>query len=523
VDGTAGRDGVDHRRHRHGHRPGPQRRGRGEPDRVLHGVVAVFSHPDDRRLAVDRVLEGGVLDVLEFRLAVVFDRQLGRRPVDGGGLGDGVGHHRFLGRLSAGDARQHARLGVIRRDLGEPLGQPRGGHVLPRLVEFRGAEPAARQEDVVHVALRVDEQAVAGVGHPEQVRARDGFRLGIALGLDQFGGHEGEVDLRHRGALGGLLERLLLFAVLRQGLAVEHLDLLALPGRLGRLLQVARHFLGHGPAGVEVRRLEPPLHQVQVVFFCFFVEDDEHAGIDDPLQLGVRHGPEHGLAVDDHQEGRHLAVEDPGRVVLHLVAFDRALGFQRRQGCLHAVEGKDPTLRWHFGGKKRQVFVPLILGGREIHPGELEVVQGDLAIDLVHLGPGGHPDHPELVRLRRAGRLDRQGGTGLHAVPLELFQLRLVQDEGHIAVDDLPGPTDIGPVRRRRRLPGRGGGHRRPLRRSGGRPAHSAHHQPSRRQQHNQSVHGHLVSRRNIGAVNHNRVSSGQPHLKREGHRIVDS
>ena len=136
-------DAINDRRHARRHNPWAVGRGRHKPHTVLHAVIRVRVHTNDRRRAIDRVIQRRAFDPSELRLAVVGHRRRRFVAADRGGLRNRVGDDRFscLGRARHGN--QCVGLRMIWWNLREVGRQALVGCERPRAGQRLRFEPAA--------------------------------------------------------------------------------------------------------------------------------------------------------------------------------------------------------------------------------------------------------------------------------------------------------------------------------------------------------------------------------------------
>ncbi|CAM4338411.1 hypothetical protein ACAE110713_08695 [Achromobacter aegrifaciens] len=219
-----------------------------------------------------------------------------------------------------------------------------------------------------------------GIGHRQQRSPwhRPHFRL--ADGHQQLGRRGGHRD-------GGRAVRRL--AAMRQ-----HRVRLGLAARrnsgglqsLGRLRQVRPR-----PGGGA--RFVPMASGLQEIA-ARVVRQHQRARVDDPAPAcGIRHLGQYRSAVDQHQHGRHRAVDDARRRVVHRDGFRGRVVLGQRIAQLQCIKPRDHAL-----GRQARFKLAAQLGGGFRRGGHLHALDPDVrqmhqARRLVDLGTGGKVCH----------------------------------------------------------------------------------------------------------------------------------
>ena len=195
-----------------------------------------------------------------------------------------IGDHRLLRLRRARDSGQHGCRMAVRRDLPEFRRQVAALHEGPGTGELGRVEPAARDQDVVVVVVRIHDDVGAGIGDPEQIRAGDRLEPGLALEDDQLRGGGRDEELGRRAPQRRL--RLALAAPFKQ------IDQPLLGELGGDLVDGRRRLRRHFPGAAEGIGQHPSVIEVEIDMAARVIED-EGAGIDHPLIGAARYGAQH--------------------------------------------------------------------------------------------------------------------------------------------------------------------------------------------------------------------------------------
>ncbi|CAM5221263.1 hypothetical protein BTHI11S_03598 [Bosea thiooxidans] len=254
------------------------------------------------------------------------DARLRLLAIDGGGLRDLVVDQGILCLHRATDRSQDLALRVAVRDLGEIGRQFIARGKAPRAIRQRlRMEPAPGDQDVVLLIGDIDDDMAAGVLDVEQFGVGDRQVFGRACGLDQLGRGQADMQVRDGAGLDSLGD-------VRRW-RVDEIDM----GARGLLRCGERRRRVGGDRPGTFRRLGAPplLERPQVIGGAGLVEEDQRRRIDDAQQLAAGDLPQLRLAVDQDEQGRGLAEDDPGRVVADRDAL-AGLGFRYGEARLEA-------------------------------------------------------------------------------------------------------------------------------------------------------------------------------------------
>ena len=193
------------------------------------------------------------------------------------------------------------------------------------------------------------------------------------------------------------------------------------------------------PGAVERGRLDPPLPEADVVASAAVLKE-ERSGVDHAEKPRGARPPQHGLSVNQYQDGRPGAEDDPGRAVLESHSFGLLLGVQDRDTGLEPLEIDRLHVIGEVGSQDGEVTLALVGFCREARPGHGDILQRDHAVLLVDQGPRSDPDDA-VHGLRRDAVRDghRRARHGPHAVPL--LELGLVDREGQPFALKRAGPA----------------------------------------------------------------------------------
>ena len=245
------------------------------------------------------------------------------------------------------------------------------------------------------IVYGIDDDIGGGVVGPQQPGVLNWLVVGFALEYDQLRRLLAEVDPRH--PVRQRRRRLGRGTVQQVGLSR--------PGEFfSDCVDTSRRFAGPGPVPLQGCRLQPAVVDVQVPGAVAAAAQEQRPGIDNPLEIAVGHGLDHGLPGDGNENGGRIADDDLGWYVAH--RHRRALhGARSGQGGLQPVQRDGGDAGGQLLLQGLAVGIAIVCQGGKIAAGEGDIRQGDTAAAAVHLGAGISEEHPEnlLVAAIRAG------------------------------------------------------------------------------------------------------------------------
>ncbi len=417
------RNRIDRGRHGIRDMPRTTRRARGEPDPVSDGEELRRRGLDHRRRGVHRIRQRRARDPDKLRRTVVDHFQRGALARHGRRLRDGGGNRGLFGLRRAGHGDERIRVRVVGSDLCEVCGEALAVDEGPRPVQRCRAEPAARQQQVVMVVARLDEERVVCVGDGQQIHALHRLQRRLAVRHDQLGRLRGDHHVR-------CLHRLL---------AVGGQHRVGLQIRLRFVCggdQLMRRRCIQMPRTVERCRLVPVARGIQMQRAARVLEQ-HRSRVDQALIVRVAQRTPVRVAIDQHQQRGAFGEDNVGYVVLH-----REAGFAAFVGA--GITGLQLLER---GGQA--VFRNPRLQGR-FHPGcgtrrsrHIDLVEND--IEQLHRRAGlvdfsARREMRHAVVRRRALRADRESRAALNAVALPHFDLRLIQLDALLGAIEVARP-----------------------------------------------------------------------------------
>src|SRR5262249_9101389 len=183
---------------------------------------------------------------------------------------------------------------------------------------------------------------------------------------------------------------------------------------------------------------EPAVIDMEVVSAALLFSQDQRPGIDNPLELRVRDSPQHGLAVDRHEDRRGVADENLRRSILDRDASGLA-GARRGQRRLEAIERDRLGYALELLLQLTQIRRAVVRKRRKVALGQVDILKGHLPCDAVHLSACRAPNDTEDLIIR-ATRFGSNRGAEAELIPLPAFNLWLIHGQHGIAELDLARP-----------------------------------------------------------------------------------